>query len=136
MREVEREGRGGGGGGREGQLHRGFKLINLLKLHRHDINLPLAEEGFLASNCPYIYEIYKYFSSRASVIALRFLRRMPLTAYGLHNDADLHAAGEGIRRFQIPIVNPSRSGLLLMLKHESMVPVVVDRGFGWVFVCF
>ena len=59
--------------------------------------------------------IYKYFSERTDVIAMRLLKRKSLTAYSLHSDDDLDALGGDIKRFQIPILNADLSGLLLTL---------------------
>lgn len=93
---------------------------------------PVTKEGFLKNSCPYFYSIYKYFSERTDVIAMRLLKRKSLTAYSLHSDDDLDALGGDIKRFQIPILNADLSGLLLTLPHHSMLPVVAARGENYV----
>ncbi|KAJ8614247.1 hypothetical protein CTAYLR_001088, partial [Chrysophaeum taylorii] len=92
----------------------------------HFINQPAADE-LLFERTPYLAKIYEWFASRVEVVSFRLLRRKPLTAYGLHNDEDLHVRPD-IRRMQIPAYADRDSGLLLVLPHVSLVPLIAARG--------
>ena len=62
----------------------------------HRNNLPFSD---VLSHCPYIKEIFEYF--HAPKAAFRLLRRLPGSAYSLHDDKDL---GTQVCRMQIPII--------------------------------
>ena len=89
---------------------------------------PAPRENFLQECCPYFTSIYDYFKGKTQVVAMRLLQRRPLTAYVMHSDDDLNSAAENVRRFQIPIHGEQLSGLLLTLAHNSMLPVIAQRG--------
>ena len=95
-------------------------------------HVPTPPDGFLKACCPYFSAIYDYFNARTDVVTMRLLKRNPLTAYALHSDDDLDSAAENVRRFQIPLLNQDLSGLLLTLPHNSLLPVVAQRGVEYV----
>ena len=92
----------------------------------HFINRPHADAG-LFDRCPYLAKVHGWFAARTEVVAFRLLRRRPLTAYGLHNDEDLHVTPD-IRRVQIPVDAEVAEGLLLLLPEASFLPVIAARG--------
>merc|ERR1711871_386561 len=58
---------------------------------------------------------------------MRLLKREALTAYGLHNDEDLHVR-PNIRRFQIPVFSEDEEAMLLVTPYISEVPLAALRG--------
>jgi hypothetical protein len=60
-------------------------------------NWPFYSHGM--ETIPYIFEIWEMFNEFANVTGFRIMRKLPGTAYGIHNDTD---AGT-IIRMQIPI---------------------------------
>jgi len=97
------------------------------EFRNHFINTPHAAAGLLARRAPTLRKIYDFFRSRTEVVAFRILRRLPLTAYGLHNDEDLHVR-PNIRRFQIPLVATPKDARLLVLPFASQLSLVAARG--------
>ena len=91
-------------------------------------HVPTPVEGFLQECCPYFFSIFEFFNEKTQVVSMRLLKRSPLTAYVLHSDNDLDAAGNNVKRFQIPILNQDLSGLLLTSLHGSILPIVAARG--------
>lgn len=80
------------------------------RYREHHNNVPFA--GVLA-HCPCLREIFGSF--RTEKVAYRLLRRGPRTAYALHDDRD---KGDGVLRFQIPIITSPRA--FLLLAHDDM----------------
>lgn len=68
-------------------------------------NLPFYSHSM--EKIPYIYELWKMFNEISNVCSFRIMRKLPHTAYGIHNDKD---AGN-IIRMQIPIQTNDRSWL-------------------------
>ena len=66
--------------------HKGFH--NNWPFYKYDMN-----------TIPYFYSIWKMFNEITNVTGFRIMRKLPHTAYGIHNDTD---AGD-IIRMQIPI---------------------------------
>jgi len=66
--------------------HKGFH--NNWPFYSHDME-----------SIPYIYKLWKLFNEISDVCGFRIMRKLPHTAYGIHNDID---AGD-IIRMQIPI---------------------------------
>ena len=65
----------------------------------HHNNLPYAN---ILNSCLYFKEIFDSFETE--ITSFRLLRRKSHSSYGLHEDKDM---GDGIKRFQIPIVTNS-----------------------------
>lgn len=76
----------------------------------HHNNVPFT--GAL-SQCPYMREIFDSFLTEKA--AFRLLRRIPKTAYALHDDKD---KGRNILRFQIPI--QTNENAFLLLAHSGI----------------
>ena len=76
----------------------------------HHNNVPFAA---VFQQCSYLREIF--FSFAADKVSYRLLRRGSRTAYALHDDRD---KGEGVLRFQIPIITSPNA--FLLLAHDDM----------------
>ncbi|KAJ8602298.1 hypothetical protein CTAYLR_007857 [Chrysophaeum taylorii] len=97
----------------------------------HFINKPHAPADLLRRDAPYLGKIYEWFSNRTEIVAFRLLRRLPLTAYGLHNDEDLHVRPD-VRRMQIPVmVDDPTKALLLTTPFESRLGLAGLRGVDY-----
>ena len=79
-------------------------IYEIAESHKeHHNNVPLR--GVLGYT-PYFKEIFDSFKSE--ITSFRLMRRKADSSYGLHNDKDM---GDGIKRFQIPIVTNDKSWL-------------------------
>jgi hypothetical protein len=79
-------------------------IFEIAESHKeHHNNVPLR--GVLGYT-PYFKEIFDSFKSE--ITSFRLMRRKADSSYGLHNDKDM---GDGIKRFQIPIVTNDKSWL-------------------------
>ena len=79
-------------------------IFEIAESHKeHHNNVPLR--GVLGYT-PYFKEIFDSFKSE--ITSFRLMRRKADSSYGLHNDKDM---GDGIKRFQIPIVTNDDSWL-------------------------
>jgi hypothetical protein len=93
----------------------------------HFINLPHMRSGQLDRCCPLMSRIKRFFTANTELISMRLLRRQPLTAYGLHNDEDLHVH-PNIRRFQIPVETHEQDALLLTTPFSGLMDLAAARG--------
>lgn len=88
----------------------------------HSISLPAApdiEEQYrthrnntpytdILEHCPYVKQIFDKFNTPKA--GLRLLRRLPYSAYSLHDDKDM---GENVARTQIPVITNQQVFLVL-----------------------
>ncbi|KAJ8599315.1 hypothetical protein CTAYLR_005331 [Chrysophaeum taylorii] len=88
-----------------------------LEFRDHFINAPHASTDLFV-RAPTFRALFEWFAERCEVASFRLLRRLPLTAYGLHNDEDLHVRPE-IRRFQVPIFAEEDEAFLLATPFAS-----------------